>query len=336
MKKVKNVEYAFFLTAFVATIGALIVTAVNEASFNISLVLLTFALVLITYIYAMRTADIAKANREMAEAYHELKETQFQLVQSEKLASLGQLVAGIAHEIKNPLNFIYGNTGFLRDYINKLEKLVALYEEGKVLGDEEQKTVDQFKEEIGYSFIIRDLGTLVDNFEEGAERIHSIVGDLRTFSRTETGEFKEIDLHEAIDLALNLLHNEFKGRIEIIKRYGSIPQVACQAGKINQVLVNLFINAGQAIPAEGEIILTTRKAGKYVEIIVEDNGKGMSPDQLEHIFEPFFTTKPVGAGTGLGLSISYAIIQDHKGSITVSSRPGEGTRFCVSLPIKHK
>ncbi|MFH1965693.1 MAG: ATP-binding protein, partial [Acidobacteriota bacterium] len=283
-----------------------------------------------------RTRALERANREMAEAYHELKETQFQLVQSEKLASLGQLVAGIAHEIKNPLNFIYGNTGFLRDYINKLEKLVALYEEGKVLGDEEQRTVDQFKEEIGYSFIIKDLGTLVDNFEEGAERIHSIVGDLRTFSRTETGEFKEIDLHEAIDLALNLLHNELKGRIEIIKEYGSIPRVACQAGKINQVLVNLLINAGQAIPAEGEIILTTRKAGKYVEIIVEDNGKGMSPDQLEHIFEPFFTTKPVGAGTGLGLSISYAIIQDHKGSITVSSKPGEGTRFCVSLPIKHK
>lgn len=283
-----------------------------------------------------RTRALEGANREMAEAYHELKETQFQLVQSEKLASLGQLVAGIAHEIKNPLNFIYGNTGFLRDYINKLEKLLGLYEEGRVLGDKEQKTVDQFKDEIGYSFIIKDLGTLVDNFEEGAERIHSIVGDLRTFSRTETGEFKEIDLHEAIDLALNLLHNEFKGRIEIIKKYGSVPQAACQAGKINQVLVNLLINAGQAIPEEGKIILTTRKAGKYVEIIVEDNGKGMSPDQLEHIFEPFFTTKPVGAGTGLGLSISYAIIQDHEGSITVSSKPGEGTRFCVSLPINHK
>jgi signal transduction histidine kinase len=283
-----------------------------------------------------RTEALEGANREMAEAYHELKETQFQLVQSEKLASLGQLVAGIAHEIKNPLNFIYGNTGFLRDYIEKLEKLVALYEEGKGLGEEEKKAVDKFKEEIGYSFIIEDLGTLVDNFEEGAERIHSIVGDLRTFSRTETGEFKEIDLHEAIDLALNLLHNEFKGRIEIVKKYGSIPQVACQAGKINQVLVNLLINAGQAIPEEGEIILTTRKAGDYVEIIVDDNGKGMKADQLEHIFEPFFTTKPVGAGTGLGLSISYAIIQDHNGSITVDSKPGKGTRFCVSLPVKHK
>ena len=282
-----------------------------------------------------RTRALEEANREMAEAYHELKETQFQLVQSEKLASLGQLVAGIAHEIKNPLNFIYGNTGFLRDYINKLKKLVALYEESGSLGEEEKKTLEKFKEEIGYSFIIKDLGTLVDNFEEGAERIHSIVGDLRTFSRTETGEFKAIDIHEAINLALNLLHNEFKGRVEIIKKYGAIPSVECQAGKINQVLVNLLINAGQAIPEEGTIIVTTRKSGEYVEIIVEDNGKGMGPDQLEHIFEPFFTTKPVGAGTGLGLSISYAIIQDHKGTITVSSKPGEGASFCVSLPIKH-
>ncbi len=283
-----------------------------------------------------RTRALEEANREMAEAYHELKETQFQLVQSEKLASLGQLVAGIAHEIKNPLNFIYGNTGFLRDYISKLESLVALYEEMSILENGDRKRVERFKEEIGYSFIIKDLGTLVDNFEEGAERIHSIVGDLRTFSRTETGEFKAIDLHEAIDLALNLLQNEFKGRIGIIKEYGSVPMVECQAGKINQVLMNLLINAGQAIPGEGKITITTRKAGRYVEIIVEDNGQGMTPDQLEHIFEPFFTTKPVGAGTGLGLSISYAIIQDHQGTITVSSKPGEGTRFCVSLPIKHK
>jgi len=283
-----------------------------------------------------RTRALEDANREMAEAYHELKETQFQLVQSEKLASLGQLVAGIAHEIKNPLNFIYGNTGFLRDYIIKMEQLVELYEQVSALGEEEKRRVERFKEDIGYAFIIQDLQTLVDNFEEGAQRIHSIVGDLRTFSRMETGEFKPIDLHEAIDLALNLLHNEFKGRVEIVKQYGDIPQVEGQMGKINQVLMNLLINAGQAIPGEGRITITTRKAGRYVEIIVEDNGEGMTPDQLEHIFEPFFTTKPVGAGTGLGLSISYAIIQDHRGTITVSSKPGEGSSFCISLPIKHE
>lgn len=283
-----------------------------------------------------RTQALEDANREMAEAYHELKETQFQLVQSEKLASLGQLVAGIAHEIKNPLNFIYGNTGFLRDYIEKIEQLVALYEKEALLEGESREKVEKFKEEIGYRFIIQDLGTLVDNFEEGAERIHSIVGDLRTFSRIETGEFKEIDLHEAIDLALNLLHNEFKGRIEIVRNYGSIPRVEGQAGKINQVLMNLLINAGQAIPEQGRITITTRKAGDYAEIIIEDDGEGMTPEELEHIFEPFFTTKPIGAGTGLGLSISFAIIQDHKGTITVNSKPGEGARFCVSLPIKHK
>lgn len=284
-----------------------------------------------------RTRALEEANREMAEAYQELKETQFQLVQSEKLASLGQLVAGIAHEIKNPLNFIYGNTGFLRDYIIRLEKLVAMYEELAVLKGEARGKIERFKEEIGYEFIIEDLGTLVDNFEEGAERIHSIVGDLRTFSRTETGEFKEINLHEAIDLALNLLQNEFKGRIKIIKEYGEIPLVEGQAGKINQVLMNLLINAGQAITDEkGTVTITTRQAGHYVEVIIEDDGKGMNPEQLEHIFEPFYTTKPVGEGTGLGLSISYAIIQDHKGTITVSSIPGAGSRFCVSLPIHHK
>jgi len=283
-----------------------------------------------------RTQALEDANREMAEAYHELKETQFQLVQSEKLASLGQLVAGIAHEIKNPLNFIYGNTGFLRDYIGKLEELVALYEKEAILEGAPREKIERFKEEIGYRFIIKDLGTLVDNFEEGAERIHSIVGDLRTFSRIETGEFKEIDLHEAIDLALNLLHNEFKGRVEIVRNYGSLPPIECQSGKINQVLMNLLINAGQAIPEQGRITITTRQAGDYAEIIIEDNGKGMRPEELEHIFEPFFTTKPVGAGTGLGLSISFAIIQDHKGTITVNSKPGQGARFCVSLPIRHK
>ncbi len=281
-----------------------------------------------------RTRELEGANQEMGKAYKELKDTQFQLIQSEKMASLGQLVAGIAHEIKNPLNFIYGNTDFLRSYIQHLQSLVDLYERLSNFDDESRRAVDSFKEEINYDFMREDLESLVRNFEEGAKRIHSIIGDLRTFSRMESEEFREIDIHNQIDLALSLLQNEFRGRIEIIKDYGDLPPVECHPGRLNQVFMNLLLNACQAISGEGEVLIRTRSEGKTVSIEVEDDGEGIDPKHVDRIFEPFFTTKPVGKGTGLGLSISYAIVQQHGGTIEVDSEEGRGTRFLIRLPVK--
>jgi signal transduction histidine kinase len=280
-----------------------------------------------------RTRELESANQEMEKAYHELKETQFQLVQSEKLASLGQLVAGIAHEIKNPLNFIYGNTDFLRRYVEQLDGLVKLYEDSASMAKADTERIEEYKEEINYGFLREDLASLIDNFEEGAKRIHSIISDLRTFSRMESGDLRPADVHESLDLALSLLQNEYRDRIEVIKDYGNLPKIECHPGRLNQVFMNLLLNACQAVKGPGTIRIETRQDGEFVVLKVRDSGEGIDPENRDRIFEPFFTTKPVGTGTGLGLSVSYAIIRDHKGTITVESEKGKGTEFTIRLPI---
>ena len=280
-----------------------------------------------------RTAELEETNKQVQEAYQELKQTQVQLIQSEKMASLGQLVAGIGHEIKNPLNFIYGNTDFLKSYVLKLKQLIALYESEVSLSTAGVEKVEALKKEINYSFMLEDLGTLIHNFEEGAERIHSVITDLKTFSRMDSDQFQPVDVREPIDLALNLLHNEYRDRIEIHRDYGAVPRLSCHPGKLSQVFMNLLANACHAIPEEGDIwIRTSRQNGRAI-IEIEDNGLGIREEHLGKVFEPFFTTKPVGEGTGLGLSISYGIIQQHQGEIGVESEPGKGTKFRVSLPL---
>ena len=281
-----------------------------------------------------RTNELERTGKEVHEAYQELKDTQVQLVQSEKMASLGQLVAGIAHEIKNPLNFIYGNTGFLRQYINRLEEVIQFYEKRSELQEEDRKILDSLHQRINYTFMLEDLDRLVSNFEEGAERIHSIIGDLRTFSRMDVDETRKVDIHEPLDLALNLLHNEYRDRIQINKQYGVLPSLECHLGRISQVFMNLLSNACQAIPDEGEINIRTSVSNGCALVDIEDTGCGIHAENLSKVFEPFFTTKPVGEGTGLGLSISYGIVQQHKGSIEVESTIGRGTRFRVQLPLR--
>ncbi len=270
-----------------------------------------------------RTRELESANEQMERAYRELKETQFQLIQSEKMASLGQLVA-----------FIYGNTEFLRQYVDQLQKLVELYESRSVLSEADRSAVARFKEEVNYAFLEEDLETLIRNFDEGAKRIHAIISDLRTFSRMESDDFRAVDLHESIDLALGLLQNEYRGRIEVVKEYGELPSVECHPGRLNQVFMNLLLNACQAIPAEGTIRIRTETSGDQVIVRIRDSGEGIDRAKQDKIFEPFFTTKPVGKGTGLGLSVSYAIIQQHRGIIEVDSEVGEGTEFTIRLPIK--
>ena len=257
-----------------------------------------------------------------------------QLVQSEKMASLGQLVAGIAHEIKNPLNFIYGNTDFLKRYVENLKRLVKLYEKKVSLDEGERKAIESLKEDIHYSFMMQDLDTLVRNFEEGAKRIHAIIADLRTFSRMDSGDRLEaVDIREPVELALNLLQNQYRNRIQIHRKYGEVPQVRCHSGKMSQVFMNLISNACQAISEDGDIWIRTFSQDGSAIIEVEDNGMGIEQEHLDKVFEPFFTTKPVGKGTGLGLSISYGIIQQHQGSIAVESEKGKRTKFRIRLPL---
>lgn len=281
-----------------------------------------------------RTKEIEISHRKTEEAYQNLKEAQVQLVQSEKMASLGQLVAGIAHEIKNPLNFIYGNTDFLKSYIEDLKELLSVFEAEASLTPEVEARVSSLKEGKNFDFIMEDINNLIRNFEEGAGRINDIIGDLRTFSRMDSDELQPVDIHEAINLALNLVGYEFRDRITVHREFGSLPEVRCHSGKLSQVFMNLLTNACQAIPDQGDVWVRTRAENESADIIVEveDNGVGIPKEVQERIFEPFFTTKPVGEGTGLGLSISYGIVQQHKGKIKVDSRSGEGTLFTIHLP----
>ena len=281
-----------------------------------------------------RTRALQESGEEVRQAYQELKETQVQLVQSEKMASLGQLVAGIAHEIKNPLNFIYGNTDFLRKYIGKLRGLIQFYEQRPDLDEATKNDAERFREKINYAFVTEDLDRLIENFEEGAERIHAIIGDLRAFSRMDVDQTRTVDIHEPLDLAWNLLQNEYRDRIRLHKEYGTLPKIECHPGRMSQVFMNLLSNACQAIPDKGRIWIRTQNHNGNVVIEIEDNGDGIDEKHLVKVFEPFFTTKPVGQGTGLGLSISYGIVQQHNGSIEVESERQQGTKFRIELPLK--
>jgi signal transduction histidine kinase len=280
-----------------------------------------------------RTEELESSNEALKRAYLELQNTQEQLVHTEKMASLGQLVAGIAHEIKNPLNFIYGNTGFLEDYTEKLQSLLGSFSSLSSLSAEDRATIEKMKETINYEFIREDLSTLIENFAEGARRINTIVTDLRTFSRMDTDTVSDIDVHASLEISLNLLRNQYKDRIEIHREYGEIPKIQGYAGKLGQVFMNLLSNAFHAIGDRGNVWIRTRSGNGMVEVEIEDSGSGIARENLKRIFEPFFTTKPVGTGTGLGLSISYGIIEQHGGKISVSPAVPNGSIFVVRLPI---
>ena len=281
-----------------------------------------------------RTMELENSHEALKRAYFDLQNAQEQLVQTEKMASLGQLVAGIAHEIKNPLNFIYGNTGFLADYTQKIGELIEKIEKLPSLSDSDRGEIERMKTEINYAFIRQDLKILIDNFTDGSHRINAIVSDLRAFSRMDAGVMSEVDLHAMLEMSLNLLRNQYKNRIEIHKEYGNIPKIQGYPGKLNQVFMNLLANAFHAIEGNGDIWIKTRTAAGNVEIEITDNGSGIAQENLKRIFEPFFTTKPVGKGTGLGLSISYGIVEQHHGKIQVASSPRKGSTFTVVLPIR--
>ncbi len=280
-----------------------------------------------------RTRELESSHEALKQAYLDLQNTQEQLVHTEKMASLGQLVAGIAHEIKNPLNFIYGNTGFLSEYTSKLQSLLEAYDSLPSLTAEDRERIAGLKADCHYDFIREDLPTLIDNFTEGASRINTIVSDLRTFSRMDSETVSEIDVHAAIEISLNLLRNQYRERIEIHREYGEIPKIRGYSGKLSQVFMNLLSNAFHAVSDKGEVWIRTRRDKDVVHVEIEDTGHGIPREHLNRIFEPFFTTKEVGQGTGLGLSISYGIIEQHHGKIFVANAPGGGAVFTIRLPI---
>ncbi len=289
-----------------------------------------------------RTCEIQEKNRQLTDLVETMKRIQEQLVHSEKMASLGQLVAGIAHEINNPVNFISSNISPLKQYIADVKEILQRYEQMQCLQPEQQAEIDILKESLDFDFLLEDLDDLIRDIETGAVRIKDIVLDLRNFSRLDEAELKTIDIHQSLDTTLNLLGHLYENRITVHKAYGDIPPVECYAGQLNQVFMNILANAAQAFDTKGNVWITTSiqaaskrpGASPRIHIIIRDDGRGIPDDVLPKIFDPFFTTKDVGEGTGLGLSIAYGIIEKHRGDIRVKSHMNEGTEFEIEIPLK--
>jgi two-component system, NtrC family, sensor kinase len=282
--------------------------------------------------------DLANTNEALHATVEDLKAAQAQLIQAEKMASLGQLTAGIAHEINNPINFVSANIKPLKEDMADILNVIGRYE--KLINEKglekEFFEIEQFKQDSRIDLTMKEVNDLLKGIEEGATRTSEIVKGLRNFSRLDQNVFRKANLNESLESTLILLHSSYKNRIEIEKKYGGIPEIDCFPGQVNQVFMNILSNAVQAIPAEGTIFIKTWQTGNMVKISIKDTGAGMSEEVRKKIFDPFFTTKDVGKGTGLGLSISYGIIQKHNGEIDVFSRPGEGTEFVISIPIKQQ
>jgi signal transduction histidine kinase len=277
--------------------------------------------------------DLEKQNAELARRKAELERLQAQIVHNEKMASLGQLAAGVAHELNNPAGFIYGNMGILSEYAAGLQRLLKLYDTLPLPSDMSLR-IGVLKEEIRYQESLSDLNSIIDDCLDGAERICDVVQNLRTFSRLDEAEYKKVDLHEGLESTIRLLSRYYtSGTVTLKRDYGQLPPVDCFAGQLNQVWMNLLINAAQAVGHGGEVTITTRLVYETVLVTINDNGCGIAPEHLDKIFDPFFTTKPVGEGTGLGLSITHSVIERHGGFIKVESRRGQGTTFRVSIPV---
>lgn len=266
---------------------------------------------------ALRTRQLADKNRILEQKNAQILNTQSQLVQSEKMASLGQLVAGVAHEMNNPISFIHSGLPSLRRDVGKLSAMLPESAQGAMAAK-----------------LTSRVDRLLDAMDDGTRRVIEIISNLRTFSRLDEAEFKEADLGEALDATLVLLRNKMRDRIEVVRDYGDIPPIECYISQLNQVFMNLLANAAQAIDEKGKITVRTglRDAG-HVCIEISDTGCGMTEEVQKKIFDPFYTTKDVGEGTGLGLSISHGVIDKHRGTIEVESAPGAGTRFRIILPV---
>ncbi len=275
-----------------------------------------------------------------------LKETQSQILQSDKMPSIGQLAAGVAHEINNPVGFVSSNLKTLTDYQQNIAQIFSQYRQFiKTVSDVKTSGPDraamdalaariQEKEsELDIAYIQEDIPGLIHESREGLDRIKKIVLDLKDFSHPGEDILKLTDINRNMDSTLNIVWNELKYKATITKDYGELPQVRCYPQQLNQVFINLLVNAAQAIEDQGEIHIATREVDGNVEITVSDSGQGIAAENLSRIFDPFFTTKAVGKRTGLGLNVTYNIIKKHHGAIDVRSEPGKGTTFTIRIPV---
>ncbi|PMB40524.1 serine/threonine protein kinase, partial [Fischerella thermalis CCMEE 5205] len=294
-----------------------------------------------------RTQELNENNQRLKQAIVDLQNAQTQLIQSEKMSSLGQMVAGIAHEINNPINFIHGNITHAQEYVQDLLELIAIYQHEF---PNPSTQVAEKSQEIDLDFLVQDLPKVLDSMSVGTSRIRNIVLGLRNFSRLDEADMKPVDIHEGIDNTLMILQHKLKANndrpeIQVIKEYGELPELTCYAGQLNQVFMNILSNAIDALdegnrnnhqsPAPKIRIITELANKNTVKICIADNGPGINTEIQQKIFDPFFTTKPVGSGTGLGLSISYQIVVDkHKGKLICDSKLGEGTKFVIEIPMQ--
>jgi len=290
---------------------------------------------------AVQQLEMERLNRllqaeksEQARLIRKLEDAQAQLLQSEKMAAIGQLAAGVAHEINNPVGYVYSNFSSLEGYVGDLFKLIETY---RAVAAEHRDAalraqLEQASQALDYDFLHEDTAALVRESRQGLERVKQIVQDLRDFSHIDSGDWQLVDLHKGLDSTLNVIWNEIKFKAEVVKDYGELQLVQCLGSQLNQVFMNLIINAAHAIDKQGTIWLETGMQDDWVFVRVRDSGAGIAPEHLTRLFEPFFTTKPVGQGTGLGLSVSYSIVAKHHGRLEVESEPGKGAAFTVWLP----
>lgn len=284
-----------------------------------------------------------KENEEQQALIKKLQDTQQQLLQSEKMASVGQLAAGVAHEINNPIGFINSNVSSLQKYVIAILDVITQYKHvlsQQTLSGEHLDTLAEIDKKSDLEFIREDIHSLLAESADGLKRVKDIVQSLKDFAHMDTNEWAEADIHLGIDSTLNIVKNEIKYKATVEKHYGQLPMVYCIVAQLNQVFMNMFINAAHAIKDKGIITISTgvetKEGADWVWIKVQDNGSGISPENLHRIFDPFFTTKPIGSGTGLGLSLAYGIIESHHGHINVESEVGKGTCFTISLPVNGK
>lgn len=279
--------------------------------------------------------ELTRKNLRLNEALAALKRSQAKVLHQEKMASIGQLAAGVAHEINNPIGFITSNLSTLGKYLSRLSGFLAVQSGCLAAGapPEEVESVRQQQASLKIDYIVKDLEDLVRESLEGAERVRSIVADLKSFSRVDESEFKQADLNECLRSTINMVWNEIKYKATLKKELGVIPPTRCYPQQMNQVFMNLLVNAAHAIEHQGVITVRSLEEDGYICVSVADTGMGIPEANLNRIFEPFFTTKEVGKGTGLGLSITYDIVKKHNGEITVRSEPGKGTVFTVRIPV---
>jgi signal transduction histidine kinase len=287
--------------------------------------------------------DLRRKSEEQKILIKKLQETQQQLLQAEKMASVGQLAAGIAHEINNPIGFVNANTSSLQRYVKTLFGVVKQYNhliDQLAVNEDLKKNISSINQAADLDFIQEDMTDLIRESFDGLRRVKDIVQSLKFFSHVGAAEWRMADIHQGLEMALSAVHNEIKDKVTIEKRYGTLPQVECFIDQLIQVFTNLFLNSAYAIKEKGVIAINTGTEIKddveFVWIKVTDTGCGIEPENLNRIFEPFFTTKPIGSGTGLGLAVAYGIINNHNGSLNVKSALGKGTQFTIYLPVTQR